>query len=388
VDEVLVPAAKHYAPEKDHSTLKEVFGTDGEYGRHYSFLKAASALWQVFIDPEIKATFKIDLDQVFPQNELVEETGASAFEHFKTSLWGAEGLDYLGREVELGMLAGALVNQRDIHHGVFTPDVSFPSGISSADERIFFSKMPQALSTEAEMMTRYGEGELDGKTACIQRIHVTGGTNGILVSALRKHRPFTPAFIGRAEDQAYLLSVLFPESGPALRYVHKDGLIMRHDKEAMAGGAIKAAAMGKLVGDYVRILAFSSYARALPWPVDEIKETVDPFTGCFISKIPSTLVYLRCALKAASFFEEGSPEAVEKGDEFLDNAVDRLSRAFREEMGEPNPLVEVYRREKEGWNLFYDLLDLIERDLKEDKPFALELKEKAGVIVKGCLIRT
>ena len=59
------------------------------------------------IDDRIRATFKIDLDQVFPQDELVSETGKSAFEHFKTDLWGAWGVDSSGNHVELGMIAGS-----------------------------------------------------------------------------------------------------------------------------------------------------------------------------------------------------------------------------------------------------------------------------------------
>ena len=96
----------------------------------------------------------------------------------------------------------------------------------------------------------------DGKIECIQRIHGTGGTNGILVDSLRKHRPFTPSLIGRAEDQSYILSVLM-NPGEKLAYVHKDGLIMRHDKEAFAADAIKAASFGNLIGDYIRTLYFS-----------------------------------------------------------------------------------------------------------------------------------
>lgn len=56
-------------------SLKEVFGVDGEYGRHYSFLKAIAPLWQIIADRRKIGTFKIDLDQVFPENELAGETG-------------------------------------------------------------------------------------------------------------------------------------------------------------------------------------------------------------------------------------------------------------------------------------------------------------------------
>ena len=71
------------------SDISRVFGVDGRYGRHYSFLKAVAPLWNIAVDPAVKGTFKIDLDQVFPQPVLVEETGKSAFEHFRTPLWGA-----------------------------------------------------------------------------------------------------------------------------------------------------------------------------------------------------------------------------------------------------------------------------------------------------------
>ncbi|MFH1082877.1 MAG: hypothetical protein V1751_05755, partial [Pseudomonadota bacterium] len=246
----------------------------------------------------IQGTFKIDLDQVFPQDKLLRETGSSALEHLKTPLWGAEGIGRDGTMVELGMIAGALVNEKDIESSLFTPDVSFPVEEIQGDEWIFFSPLPQSISTEAEMMTRYPHESLYGWGNCIHRIHVTGGTCGILVDSLKRHRPFTPSFIGRAEDQAYLLSVLFNESGGSLRYVHKEGLIMRHDKEAFAGEAIESAHIGKLIGDYARILLFSQYAGVLSWPVKRIKELLDPFTGCFISHIPITVVYLRLALRA------------------------------------------------------------------------------------------
>lgn len=220
VRRVLLHVVERCRPCADAEDLLSVFGVDGRYGRHYSFLKAIAAIWHVLIDPEVRATFKIDLDQVFPQPELVEQTGASAFEHLETPLWGASGEDAGGKPVELGMIAGALVNQRDIEQGVFTPDVTFPSGALAPDEYVFFSRLPQALSTEAEMMTRYEAGRVpDGRTTCLQRVHVTGGTNGILVDSLRRHRPFTPGFIARAEDQAYLLSTL----GASNRLLHLAG---------------------------------------------------------------------------------------------------------------------------------------------------------------------
>ena len=380
IDEILDPACRYYFGSPCGHILRDTVGVDGEYGRHYSLLKSISAFWQVLLNSDLKGTFKIDLDQVFPQNELIKETGASAFEHLKTPLWGAGGVDQNGDQIRLGMIAGALVNEKDIIHSLFTPDVSFSHENITGEEWVFCSRLPQALSTEAEMMCRYGGDKLNGVDRCIQRIHVTGGTCGILVESLRRHRPFTPSFIGRAEDQAYLLSVLFDETREKLRYVHKDGLIMRHDKDVFAGEAIRSASIGKLINDYARILLFSYYARALPWALKDTKDILDPFTGCFVSHIPFTVVSLRLALKGAVFFNEGRPT---EGYQLLKIGTTRLFGILNELAGSSNSLKERYLKEKKAWNIFYDLLDKIEWGLEKGEPFAIDLKEKAHALIKA-----
>ena len=392
IHEVLVPAAnKYFSDIKDSaSLLREVVGVNGKYGRHYSFLKAVTAFWQVFVDPDKKATFKIDLDQVFPQEKLLEETGKSAFQHMMSPLWGAEGIDSHGNPVYLGMMAGALVNEEDAGTSLFTPDVTYPSPPFRGEDTIFCSKIPQALSTLSEMMTRYGNGDIDGSNSCISRIHVTGGTNGILIDALRRYRPFTPVFIGRAEDQAYLLSALFPrDKEPALRYFHNDGLFMRHDKHAFAAEAIKAAEIGKIVGDYERILFFSNYARILSSDTDEVKRMIDPFTGSFVSPFSQNLAYLRLALKAAEFFSTKEEESEYKGFALVETGTRRLRASIQEvSMGDGNGLKERYRREQKAWDLYYDILDKIESALKEEDQFALELREKAEKLVLSARVIT
>lgn len=380
VEEVLAPAAEaSREPSAGPAAVEalQVFGVDGEYGRHYSFLKAVAALWQAVKDPAVKATFKIDLDQVFPQAELVAQSGGSAFEHLSTPLWGARGTDADGREIELGMIAGSLVNEKDLHRGLFTPDVPFPeAGPATVEERFFFSRMLMALSTEAEMGTRYGGEGLDGRTECLQRVHVTGGTNGILVESLRRHRPFTPSFVGRAEDQAYILSVL-SNPGERLAYVHGDGLVMRHDKEAFAADAIKAAAVGKAIGDYVRILTFSAYARVLgdgdPGPV---KALVDPFTGCFVSRLPVTVVMLRFCTKAAELFLSGKAE---EGAAFVLSGFPRIARAMA---FAADGLGRRWEAERHGWSLYYDGLRWL-----EENAGARELRERAVRVIDGCRVR-
>ena len=382
VRDILAPAAAHFLQSPDATDDLEMFGVDGEYGRHYSFLKAMAAFWSVFIDPRIKATFKMDLDQVFPQKILVEQSGQSAFEHFMTSLWGAHGTDTRGNPIELGMIAGALVNESDIDKSLFTADVRFPDRPLSPEEHIFFSTLPQAISTEAEMMTRYKNDSFDGVNTCIQRVHVTGGTNGIRVDSLRRHRPFTPSFIGRAEDQAYLLSAI-NSTGESLAYLHKDGLIMRHDKEAFAQEAIESAEIGRTVGDYVRMLFFTGYAAALPINEKALKEILDPFTGCFISKIPETVVTLRFALKAAMLFRDNQ---IQKGLELVKSGTQRISRASEFARGDGSALRLQYQKERHGWNLYYDILDAVEKALEKQDSFALELRVKARSVIQKCAV--
>lgn len=339
------------------SVLK-VFGVDGEYGRHYSFLKAVAAFWQVFVDPNVRATFKIDLDQVFPQDVLLSESGASAFDHLRTPLWGARGLDADGRDVELGMIAGALVNEKDIGSGLFTPDVTLPETIPTGEATVFYNRVPMALSTRAEMMLRYREGgDFDGRRRCAQRFHVTGGTNGILVDALRRHRPFTPSFMGRAEDQAYILSVLYADDAPYLRYLHEPGLIMRHDKEAFAGPAIEAARLGRFAGDLARTYFFSRYAEALPWGFERTKAQADPFTGCFISRLPWTLIYLRLRLKAAEAAREGDEREARA---LLSLAADRLTPLLDADEAKGSSVKDRLASESNAWGLYYNALDSAE----------------------------
>lgn len=387
IHDILVPAARKYLNNIDNPSalLREVVGVNGKYGRHYSFLKAISAFWQVFTDPCKKATFKIDLDQVFPQEKLFDETGKTAFQHLMSPLWGAEGTDSSGNPVYLGMIAGALVNENDVGASLFTPDVIFPSPPFKGEDSVFCSKIPQALSTVSEMMTRYNKHGIDGSSSCISRIHVTGGTNGILIEALRKYRPFTPVFIGRAEDQAYIFSTLFPtDKEPALRYLHKDGFFMRHDKQAFAGEAIKAAAMGKAVGDYERILFFSYYAGILPWEIEEIKNIINPFTGSFVSPIPLNLAYLRLALKAADLFATKEEGDEHKGFKLIETGSRRLRAGIQEvSMGDGEGLKERYEREKTAWNLYYDILEQVENAIREGDQFAIELQERAEKLINN-----
>ncbi|MCD4692145.1 MAG: hypothetical protein K8R79_04475, partial [Calditrichales bacterium] len=146
---------------------------------------------------------------------------------------------------------------------------------------------------------------------------------------------------------------------------------------------IESAAVGKMIGDYIRILLFSYYARALPWTVGAIKEAIDPFTGCFVSEIPLTIVYLRFSLKAASMFgKHENNQALE----FLKMGGKRLSDIIGYLNDDPNPLIQQYEKEKSGWDLYYDILDTAEKGIAQYDNFLLELREKALKLALRCKV--
>jgi hypothetical protein len=383
VDETLAPAVARFLPDRNPELL-DAIGVDGRYGRHYSFLKAIAGWWNVMIDPSVIGTYKFDLDQVFPQDVLVGETGLSAWEHLANPLWGAQATDANGRPVELGMMAGSLVNASDIESSIFTLDVTYPKDNPTIDEMLFWSALPQALSTAAEMGTRYRDLEIDGITSAVERVHVTGGTTAIRLDALRRHRPFTPGFIARAEDQAYLMSV-HSTDGTRLACLHNDGLIMRHDKEAFASDAIRAAAIGKLIGDYERMILFSAYAREVAANLEDLKSHFDPFTGCFVSRLPITATYLRFTFRSLRFFAQDEPR---DGAAFVEQGAPRITEAIRFVSGSTSSLAQQLGDERAAWELFFDVLDAVEAAIAGGDEFAYGLVENARALLNDVAARS
>ena len=269
---------------KDH-TINNL-GVNGNYGRHYTFLKYILLLWNRFVDSNFRYSFKIDLDQIFDQEMLLRNTGFSIFEIFKNQKnWGGSAFDYQGNKVDLGLLAGALVNKNDISDGLFTPDVKRPNNTDLlsqfSSKKIFCPEWPQSLSTEAELMYQSND---------IQRIHVTGGTTGITLDCLKKWTPFTPSFINRAEDQAFGISSI--QENEYLSHIHGKNLIMRHDKHSFATKSIEMSKFGKEIGNLERILLFSYYAQGHELGYNKLKQKLWPFTSCFLTKDPEILTGL------------------------------------------------------------------------------------------------
>ena len=312
-----------------------VFGVNGAYGRHYSFLKTLLLFWQQAVNPKAAFTFKIDLDQVFDQTALLSHTGHTALQLLMNPDWGGRARDCTGREVDLGMLAGGLVNERDAGAGLFVPDIQRPHTGHAMETfsslRLFCPQWPQAVSTEAEIMQA---------EAGFQRIHVTGGTTGITAEALRRWRPFTPGFINRAEDQAYTLSAINETS--YLSHLHANGLIMRHDKAAFAGRSITHARAGKAIGNIERLMLFSRYAALLPPGFEVLRDHCWPFTSCFMHPQAKTLA-------ALIFLMDGSSE----GGRFVAEGAPRLLECLEFCETGMNKRLE---RERRGWDAIYEAL--------------------------------
>ena len=257
-----------------------------------------------------------------------------------------------GAPVELDMIAGALVNEKDISCGLFTPDVTCAPREPLGPERLFWSRLPQALSTEAEMTARYGRPPLDGRTGCLQRVHVTGGTNGILIDALCRRQVLSrrPSSAGPRTRP-----ISCPRSGEERGRAWPTSIARGSScvtTEIFAGEAVRAARAGKAVGDIVRVLQFSAYARALGG-TEALKRRLDPFTGCFISRIPRAVALLRFALEAAAELKTGPPGV---GAEFVRTGAVRM----RDELAfTDDPAGGLERRlagEREGWAAFYEAL--------------------------------
>jgi hypothetical protein len=159
--------------------------------------------------------------------------------------------------------------------------------------------------------------------------------------------------------------------------------MMRHDKEGFAQEAIAKARIGNQIGDYLRILLFSAYAKALPLGISRIKDITDPFTGCFISRLPITVTLLRFALKVASLFNGGNPqEAIE----LMRTGIPQLQDGLDFTQGQPSALQQAYNFERQGWHLFYNSLAEVEQALQAGEAWALSVQTAARQIVSECLI--
>ena len=93
---------------------------------------------------------------------------------------------------------------------------------------------------------------------------------------------------------------------------------------------------------------------------------------------------MRFALKAASFFAGGQDE---QGLAFITDGARRIATALEFVQGEDSPLKRQYAKERRGWDLYYDTLSVLEDALTEKDHFALDLRQKAKLIIGECSVR-
>jgi hypothetical protein len=137
------------------------------------------------------------------------------------------------------------------------------------------------------------------------------------------------------------------------------------------------------VGDYVRTLIFSAYANALTdGKIEPLKAVVDPFTGCFISPIPTAVVYLRFALKALAFFQHGR---IGEGVDFVRDGATRLMDTLDFVSGAESDLRRRLAQERRGWQVYYDALDALAQNKQDTSKVFIERGKAimAGTAVNG-----
>ena len=182
---------------------------------------------------------------------------------------------------------------------------------------------------------------------------MTGGTTGITFNTLKKWAPFTPSFINRAEDQAFVISSI--NKNKYLSHLHSKNLLMRHDKLDFTKRSIDYAKAGKEIGNLERILLFSYYSKCSGLNFKQIKNHLWPYTSSFIQEFPETLIYLTLMI-----------DGISKNKEFLVDASERLKNTQK---FCKYKLDDQFIEEKDFWNMFIQRID----NFKDAKIFIRDL---------------
>ncbi|MCK4389945.1 MAG: hypothetical protein KAV83_06890 [Desulfobacterales bacterium] len=393
IKDVLMPAGKCYFPQIPDKKIEEYlsfFGVEGYYAMHYNFLKAFGSLAK-FMNPGVKAVIKIDTDQSFPSERFYRETGSCWLETFTLPTLGGLARDQNERDIYLGCFAGSLTNLNELidKDDLFLPDISMPSvpeSIPEGEAGVFYQRLLQSLITRGEAFPP----EVQWRALKIlneypyMRTFVTGGTTGFLIEALERYAPFVDARVHRAEDQAFLLSVLFDQyDGNFLRYLYFPGLHMIHEKQAFISESIKRAEPYKKIYDLERIWNFSYLARVLceikGWNFEDVRKTLNFFSASFIQHFPGLLALTRFVLSVAGKEGRNREDII-----YQKEGLRRLSKiAFSQEQYYRDTKTRVGKQIK-AWRFYYDLMIRLRESAKKKDPFALALRKKASEINNNC----
>jgi hypothetical protein len=130
------------------------------------------------------------------------------------------------------------------------------------------------------------------------------------------------------------------------------------------------------------MFVFSAYAGFLPGGAQAIKDDVDPFTGCFISKLPATLAMLRLTLHLMTL-DGGSTE---ERTAMMSLAGRRLAPWLENPEKMSRDLEETWKREQRAWNAFYDALNGLEASMTRNEESAVRAREGFENLAAGCRI--
>jgi phage tail tape-measure protein len=79
-------------------------------------------------------------------------------------------------------------------------------------------------------------------------------------------------------------------------------------------------------------------------------------------------------------------QEMDKGLELVTNGTQRLAEALEYTRGKDRRLQKQYEAERRGWDLYYDILDVVEQAIQNKDPFALQLQQKAKAIINDCKV--
>ena len=393
IDDVLTPAAKRYFPElqeREIGVYLSCLGVEGCYAMHYNFLKAFGSLAK-FMNPKVKAVIKIDTDQTFPTDRFYRETDSCWLEAFTLPTIGGVCADQNERNMYMGCFAGSLTNRDELiqKDDLFLPDISIPDvpeRIPEGEAGVFYQGLLQSLITQGEAFPP----EIQWRALKVlneypyMRTFVTGGTIGFLIDALERYAPFVDAHVHRAEDQAFLLSVLFDQyDGHFLRYLYFPGLHMIHEKESFASAAIKTAEPYKKIYDLERIWNFSYLTRALceikGWDFEDVRSTLNFFTASFVQPFPRLLALTRFVLSVARNGGRNRDDII-----YQKEGLRRLPKiALHRERYYRDAKARVAEQIK-AWRFYYDLMMKLRESAKKGDTFALALRQKVNEINNDC----
>jgi HEPN domain-containing protein len=136
------------------------------------------------------------------------------------------------------------------------------------------------------------------------------------------------------------------------------------------------------------MLLFSQYAGALPWPVEETRSSLDPFTGCFVLGLPFTTALLCLALKALSLSDGNAEAHGIHPDELLRLGARRLRPLLERHEEDPGWMERSYDIERRAWHAYYDILDWVEEEAREKSADATQLIRKAEEIIEATRVVT